>query len=201
MGQPINLVGKRFGRLTVTTLFGLDRFKRRMWKCQCDCGAISIVQAGNLRSGNTVSCGCYEVEARYIPKGNAVKKYLIGHSFVCKCGSQTLVTATMSRNRIYRCRQCSSEATKRSALRHPDRVSMRERRYAKDHPLIKKAHSAVRTSLANGSLEKLPCTVCGTTSKVQAHHDDYSKPLSVLWLCQPHHADRHAEMNRTSRVS
>lgn len=33
-----------------------------MWECKCDCGETTIVQSGNLRSGHTKSCGCFEIE-------------------------------------------------------------------------------------------------------------------------------------------
>jgi ribosomal protein S27AE len=39
-------------------------------------------------------------------------------------------------------------------------------------------------------LIKQPCEVCGNL-KAQAHHDDYSKPLQVRWLCQKHHTEHH----------
>jgi hypothetical protein len=35
--------------------------------------------------------------------------------------------------------------------------------------------------------------VCGRT-RSHAHHDDYSKPLDVIWLCSTHHRSRHIEM-------
>ena len=43
-----------------------------------------------------------------------------------------------------------------------------------------------------GTLIPLPCEVCRTT-KVQAHHHDYSKPLEVRWLCRAHHNELHKE--------
>ena len=36
-----------------------------------------------------------------------------------------------------------------------------------------------------------PCEVCGGTVKVDAHHDDYGKPLEVRWLCRSHHNKHH----------
>jgi len=52
------------------------------------------------------------------------------------------------------------------------------------------ARSKVAVSIKNGSLEKQPCEVCGEI-KVDAHHDDYAKPLDVRWLCRQHHAEHH----------
>lgn len=48
-----------------------------------------------------------------------------------------------------------------------------------------KAHRVVYGALRNGSLVKQPCH-CGET-KVNAHHNDYSKPLEIAWLCKIHH--------------
>jgi len=41
-------------------------------------------------------------------------------------------------------------------------------------------------------LTKGVCEVCGC-KEVHAHHDDYSKPLDVRWLCSPHHIEWHQE--------
>lgn len=57
-------------------------------------------------------------------------------------------------------------------------------------PEVHKAHDAVETAIANGSLVRMPCEVCGAT-RVDAHHDDYSKPLDVRWLCRGHHLEHH----------
>ena len=49
----------------------------------------------------------------------------------------------------------------------------------------------VRRAIREGVLEPQPCAVCGTTP-TQAHHENYLTPLEVVWLCQRHHAKRHA---------
>lgn len=54
------------------------------------------------------------------------------------------------------------------------------------------AHNAVARALRSGILEKMPCLMCGCEKLVHAHHDDYSKPLEVMWLCVVHHKARHA---------
>jgi hypothetical protein len=48
------------------------------------------------------------------------------------------------------------------------------------------ARGKVMTALKNGSLIKGRCEVCNT-DKVEAHHEDYRKPLVVMWLCRKHH--------------
>lgn len=57
-------------------------------------------------------------------------------------------------------------------------------------PEKKRAQRAVYKALQRGTLVKLPCGVCGA-EKVDAHHDDYAKPLSVRWLCRRHHGLEH----------
>ncbi len=56
-----------------------------------------------------------------------------------------------------------------------------------------RAHSAVRFAIVNGHIVRQPCIRCGEQKSV-AHHEDYDKPLDVVWLCQPCHAKRHKEI-------
>jgi len=61
-------------------------------------------------------------------------------------------------------------------------------------PEQRKAHLKVQNALKRGRLVKAPCERCGTTDQVQAHHEDYGKPLEVMWLCPKHHKERHREI-------
>lgn len=51
-----------------------------------------------------------------------------------------------------------------------------------------KVYQAVRSGKLIKSLE---CEVCSKTERLQAHHEDYSKPLEVNWLCGKCHNDIH----------
>jgi hypothetical protein len=67
----------------------------------------------------------------------------------------------------------------------------KSKKYRRDNPDKCCAHRVVRYALKKGRLDKLPCEVCGSTVMVHAHHEDYSKPLDVKWLCNWHHAVAH----------
>lgn len=56
-----------------------------------------------------------------------------------------------------------------------------------------RAHNAVSRAIKKGLLLQKPCERC-LSEKSIAHHEDYSKPLSVTWLCQPCHKQRHKEL-------
>ena len=60
------------------------------------------------------------------------------------------------------------------------------------NPQKEKAHRAVNNAVKSGRLIRQPCEVCGSKN-VQAHHDDYSKPLEVRWLCFKHHRELHGQ--------
>lgn len=61
-----------------------------------------------------------------------------------------------------------------------------------------RAHNIVEKAVLRGVLVPQACEMCGANGtmadgrrEVQAHHDDYTKPLQVRWLCQRHHHEWH----------
>ena len=60
--RALNLVGKRYGRLIVTKRLRKRKRGLILWRCECDCGAITEVTTQTLRSGDTKSCGCLYME-------------------------------------------------------------------------------------------------------------------------------------------
>lgn len=57
------------------------------------------------------------------------------------------------------------------------------------------AHWRVNELIRSGRMKKKPCEVC-FSEKAHAHHDDYSKPEEVRWLCAHHHKVHHAEIRK-----
>lgn len=66
----------------------------------------------------------------------------------------------------------------------------RYKRFVERHPDKVRAHKMVRTARLSGRLKPGPCERCGA-EQAHAHHDDYSKPLDVRWLCRGCHAKEH----------
>ena len=77
----------------------------------------------------------------------------------------------------------------------PAKSTIKNRRYVERNPEKHAAHKAVLRAVRAGLLQKAPCQVCGDAC-AEAHHDDYLKPLDVMWLCSAHHAARHVELRR-----
>lgn len=66
MPKVKDLTGSKFGRWTVLSM-GEETFspiERRLinYDCQCACGSIKSVRAESLRSGASISCGCFRAE-------------------------------------------------------------------------------------------------------------------------------------------
>lgn len=60
----VDMIGKTFGRLTVTGFDGISKGRNALWRCTCSCGTSEVVVRGSsLRSGNCRSCGCLNREA------------------------------------------------------------------------------------------------------------------------------------------
>lgn len=73
--------------------------------------------------------------------------------------------------------------------------------YKRRFPLKSRAHRAVRKAVASGRLRAPKQCACGATSRLSAHHDDYSRPLDVIWLCGSCHKARHAVIERAAQAA
>jgi len=62
-----------------------------------------------------------------------------------------------------------------------------------------RAWSAIGNAVLRGDIEKpLYCSSCDAQEKLHAHHEDYSKPLEVEWLCHKCHMKVHADKRRVN---
>jgi hypothetical protein len=58
-----DLTNQRFGRLTVLSKAGRDKWGQVLWNCKCDCNGYVVVTGGNLRNRKEKnSCGCVKAE-------------------------------------------------------------------------------------------------------------------------------------------
>lgn len=140
-----------------------------------------------------------------------------------KCGAVKPLSSfykhkMMGDGHLGKCIECAKVDVRESYAEHREERSAHEARRAQDparkakrheaerrhrhaHPDRSRARVAVGRAIANGSLVRAPCADCGDP-KVQAHHEDYSKPLDVVWLCFSCHRKRHGQIvvSKSSRI-
>lgn len=160
MSNFVDLTGQRFGRLLVVkrveNYIQPSGQTRIMWFCKCNCGNETIVQASNLKSGNTRSCGCYEKERI----SETQVKNLIGEKFnnllvikkvstptnikdksraywlcMCDCGKEKIVSSQhLIRGYVICCGQ--------SCMEHPKKIESAKNRIYNTYKL-----SAIKRNL------------------------------------------------------
>lgn len=74
--------------------------------------------------------------------------------------------------------------------------TLANKKWRAKNPLAYKAEWILAWEVKQGRIVPQPCEVCGKTVNVHGHHDDYSKPLEVRWLCSYHHRKLHAPQER-----
>lgn len=73
---------------------------------------------------------------------------------------------------------------------HSERAVSRVRAWKMANPEKKKAHRAIQNRVRRGRIIREPCVECGNP-KSHGHHEDYSKPFDIIWLCALHHNRKH----------
>lgn len=127
------------------------------------------------------------------------KRSADGRASICR----DCLSAKRRRNRVarldhYRARERARLARDR-AIRRARRKQRelatgynRKGRRPPEDPIKARARRLAWNAIQRGILVRLPCEVCGDLRGIHAHHEDYSRPLDVRWLCQLHHLRHHA---------
>lgn len=86
---------------------------------------------------------------------------------------------------------------KRRKLPHRKAMDARRQfRRRREQPDKYLARRKVNDAIKCGWITRQPCSMCGSEN-AEAHHDDYSKPLEVVWFCQTHHLEHHGVPRET----
>lgn len=117
-----------------------------------------------VRERSKSSSRCYECEReRNLARYESRKKYI----------------AEWKRSRPERVRRQNYEASIRSKEKYPYKVA---------------ARLLLNRAVARGEMERPEaCSSCGAGGRIHGHHEDYKKPLEVVWLCRKCHCELHSK--------
>lgn len=94
----------------------------------------------------------------------------------------------------YACRKCNTlklrkyRKTASGKLNTKKNVDNSIAKYPEKH----RARTTLNYAISKGKIKKPKnCANCGKEKKLDGHHEDYSKPLIVQWLCRPCHFNKH----------
>lgn len=98
------------------------------------------------------------------------------------CGQCGIVYGT-SDGRSHYCGDACATAAKR---RYGKRC---QARYREAHPTREQARQALKNAVLLGKVRRaLRCEQCGEVAETEGHHEDYTKPFFVQWLCRTCHS-------------
>ena len=63
--------------------------------------------------------------------------------------------------------------------------------WRRNNPLKRATNMILYNAVRSGKIKKSPCSCCGSKIRIHGHHEDYYKPLDVIWLCGACHNKLH----------
>src|SRR6267143_3361369 len=70
-----DLTGQKFGRLTVVGRAPNNKCGQACWYCVCEDSNRTVVSTSDLKSGHTVSCGCWHLRHGHAKRGETSPEY------------------------------------------------------------------------------------------------------------------------------
>lgn len=157
-----DLIGKRYGKLTVTRFLYSKRVISEektnshtdtYWECTCDCGNTTKVLTRLLNSGDVKSCGCLPTGVKATPEGVFNELYN-GH--VCRARNKNI--------EFYLSKEKFREITKQNCFycgAEPQQIARKDREY----PYVYNGIDRVDNTKGYSDDNIVPC--CGTCNKMK----------------------------------
>jgi hypothetical protein len=126
-----------------------------------------------------------------------------GHLSKCiECTKADVRSNRAARAEYYR-------AYDRMRAKDPKRVAARREEARKNprprqepDPVKRAARVAVGNAVRDGVILRSPeCEICAVPCETHGHHEDYSKPLEVIWVCTACHAFIHSYWRAAERMA
>lgn len=95
------------------------------------------------------------------------------------------------KNHPQRTREFNRKATSKYNKTHREQKAEYLRNWRTNNQEKNEAQRVLNYAVRKGEVIQQPCAICEYTKKVVGHHEDYSKPLDVIWLCPIHHSEIH----------
>lgn len=193
------MIGKKYNMLTVIDLVRKDDRNRKYFLCRCDCGNEKIIRSDSLTTGNTKSCGCFQVnktrkQGLKNSKDIAGNRYgrLIaikrlenkgnGYDWLCKCDCGNECTVRIGQLTTGKTKSCGCLSRELSSKRmkgenHP-MYGIKGSKHHKWNPSLtdKERHDKRDTVenyyFRNSVFERddYTCVACGNKGTLNAHH-------------------------------
>jgi hypothetical protein len=103
----------------------------------------------------------------------------------CSKCNENLEENRIGKNRY--CLKCHNSYMRKNRKKHSELTDIQR--------FKANCRSYLNTYIKRGVIKKQPCSVCSNPI-VEAHHEDYSKPLDIIWLCKVCHIKKHKTENK-----
>lgn len=137
-------------------------------------------------------CRIVKPVTEFYKQSNSVK----GHTSACKLCTNAAMRAYYAAHQQERSQAIRNYMKSpqgkvvRGQIREKYRTSSRGKAtikvYLARHAVADKARGTLRQAVRNGHVQRGACGICGKLN-AHGHHEDYTQPLAVLWLCHTHH--------------
>lgn len=84
------LPGQRYNKLVSVAYIGKCAKGYKLWKFLCDCGQETIAYAGNVKKGNTTSCGCMSSQLYHTHELSKTRIYYIWQAMKARCSNPNI---------------------------------------------------------------------------------------------------------------
>jgi hypothetical protein len=126
-----NIVGLRFGLITVEKRDGVNAHGAAMWVGLCECGERTRCTGNNLRAGHTKSCGCLKKKQQrsinlvgrtfgrlFVERRGRTDKGVLFWDCVCQCGTaRSVSTGHLRTGHTKSCGCLRAETSRKQAYR------------------------------------------------------------------------------------